>query len=127
MIMTNNTYLETCRQLLKAFETTQYLMLRMELKLAEEEFLIEMQEMRLTFNQMGRIIQKKSFSVKRDQILLKKQIERLEKFLSEMKGHIQGFSRRPAPDEKKIIFIFNRQHLFKNIYRKHLSDFVNLL
>lgn len=124
--MDNQTYVEECGKLIKTFEYAQQQMLRLNLIIAQEEFSLDIIEMRNYFVQMQRLLEKKNFEVKRDKILLTKQIDRLLKFLKEMERYIQDFKKDPPPDEKEIIFIFDRQHLFKNIFHKHLSDFASL-
>ncbi len=124
--MYSHSYTEECRRLIQAFEKTQYIMLRLDIINAEKEFLIEIVKIRQLIKPMSIALQEKEFAVKRDQTLLLKQIERLLMFLKEMEGHIKGFSQNNSPAEKEIIFYFERQHLFKNIFHRHIDDFAQL-
>ena len=98
-------------------------MLQLNLENAGEDFLIQMKKMHEFFKQTLTELELFSFKNSRDQLLIYKQIERLEVFLKEMNLHVRGFHAKPPPDESEIIFIFELQHLFKNIFRKHLKDF----
>ena len=93
-------------------------MLHLNLENAGEDFLIQIKKMHEFFKKMLTELELFSFKNSRDQLLIYKQIERLEVFLKEMNLHVRGFHTKPPPDEREIIFIFERQHLFKNIFRK---------
>ena len=121
--MTDHSYLEKCEKLLKEFEITQAQMLRLDLDQARADFMIQMKQMRDLFKQITIKLEAYAFNSEKHKILLTKQIKRLLIFIKEMDLHISGFEAQNLPDENEIIFIFERQHLFKNIYRKHLSDF----
>ena len=125
--MSYDSYLEKCEKLLSEFEKSQLRMLCLDLKNAGDSFLEQMKKMRQFFKQISTELQDMSFNNSRDQVLLIKQIERLLVFLKEMDLHIRGFHTKPPPDENEIIFIFERQHLFKNIYRQHLKDFASII
>jgi hypothetical protein len=125
--MLSQSYLQKCEKLLDDFELTQARMLRLDLMSAENDFLIQMKQMRQFFNPMAAELKKFEFKTERDRLLLTKQIERLIVFLKEMDLHIVGFQTKSPPDENEVIFIFERQHLFKNIYRKHLHDFSSII
>jgi hypothetical protein len=123
--MPNPSYIKKCERLLTDFENTQAEMLQLDFKKAGEDFLIQMKQMRENFKKILIEIAEFSFQNSKDQILINKQIERLLVFLKEMDLHMRGFHSKPPPDETEIIFIFERQHLFKNIFRKHLKDFAS--
>jgi hypothetical protein len=125
--MAYQSYLRKCEELLTDFEKSQLHMLRLNLNEAGVNFLIQMKLMRQFFKQILKELDDHSFDTDRDKILLTKQIKRLLVFLKEMDLHILGFQTNPPPDEIEIIFIFERQHLFKNIYRKHLNDFTSII
>jgi len=115
-------YIQECKLLLQAFEITQETMLRLNLPCACDEFQVEMNGFRALFNEMSVTLrQKEDFSPRR-RVLLTKQIERLNKFLKEMNGLISGCRYDQNLKETHIIFVFERQHLFKNILRRHLKD-----
>jgi hypothetical protein len=99
----------------------------LDLKSAGEDFLIELNQMREFFKQVSKDLENFSFNSSKDQILISKQIERLLVFLKEMDMHIKGFFTEKRQNENEVIFIFERQHLFKNIYRKHLKDFASII
>jgi hypothetical protein len=120
-------YLKNCQKLLSDFENTQEQLLRLDLKSAGEDFLIELNQMREFFKQVSKDLENFSFNSSKDQILISKQIERLLVFLKEMDMHIKGFFTEKRQNENEVIFIFERQHLFKNIYRKHLKDFASII
>ena len=125
--MPYRSYINNCEELIICFEKTQEQMLTMNLENAGEDFLIQMKKMTDIFKQI--LVYLKSFSYKnnKDELLINKQIERLQVFLKEMDLHVRGFQTKPPPDESEIIFIFERQHLFKNIFRKHLKDFTSVV
>jgi hypothetical protein len=125
--MQYQSYLNMYENHLREFETIQLKMLRLNLVEAGNDFLAHIKQMRQFFRQISNELLTYSFRVERDQILLAKQIERLLVFLKEMDLHITGFQTMSTPDENEIIFIFERQHLFKNIYRKHMSDFESIM
>jgi hypothetical protein len=120
------TYLNDCRLLLIEFEKTQLQMLRMNIERAAEEFNSEIKQMRFSFEKMKALVKNTSFDSLKDQILLNGQIGRLLSFLKEMEGHVLHMQEGKIENEQKVIFIFDRQHLFKKIYRKHLLDFERL-
>ena len=115
-------YLNTCEKMLDEFEKIQLKMLQLELLQAGDEFINQIKLMRQHFKTMSLEFSKYTFKTEREKILLTKQIERLLIFLKEMDLHIAGFQSSQFPEENEILFIFERQHLFKNIYRKHLID-----
>jgi hypothetical protein len=121
------TYINEARLLLQAFEQTQSTMLFMKLQESVEEFEIELQNMYILFKETHLKLSSRKFYNDRDKTLLTKQIERLLKFLKEMTGHIDRIKTNPPPSEEQIILIFHRQHLFKNIYKKHLSDYIMII
>jgi len=121
------TYINEARLLLQAFEQTQSMMLFMKLQESVAEFEIELQQMNGIFHKMHLKLLSREFISSRDKTLLTKQIERLLKFLKEMTGHIDQIKTNPALSESQIILIFHRQHMFKNIYKKHLSDFIRII
>jgi hypothetical protein len=120
--MSYQSYLQKCEDLLAEFEENQSRMLRLDLHVAGENFIVHIKQMRQLFKQISRELENFSFKSGRDQLLISKQIERLLVFLKEMELHLRCFFTKTLPDENKIIFIFERQHLYKNIYRKHLKD-----
>ena len=120
-------YINEARLFLQAFEQTQSTMLFMKLRESVEEFEIELQDMYKLFNEMHLKLSSREFNSDRDKTLLTKQIERLLKFLKEMAGHIDRIKSNPPLSEEQIILIFHRQHLFKNIYVKHLTDYVRII
>ena len=119
-------YLQDMRLFFQAFEHTQLLMLRSDFIRCVEEFELEIGQISDTLRAMKDHIEKKEMSDKRLQLLLSRQIDRLQKFLKEMLLHCARIGAADPPSGKEVIFIFERQHLFKNIYRKHLSDFTTL-
>jgi hypothetical protein len=125
--MRNQDYLNQCENHLREFEIIQLKMLRLELADAGNDFLAHIKQMRQFFEQTSNELLNYSFNMHRDKILLVKQIERLLVFLKEMDLHIIGFQSMLTPDENEIIFIFERQHIFKNIYRKHMGDFESII
>ena len=120
-------YLEKCENMLVEFERSQLKMLRLDLSGAGNDFMDQIVQLRQFFKQISKELADHSFNSERDKILLTKQIERLLIFLKEMDLHIAGFQATSLPGENEIIFIFERQHLFKNIYRKHMSDFSSIM
>jgi hypothetical protein len=124
--MIYNHYLSQCRQLLQAFEQTQSIMLRLDFVNAYKEFTIEISEFNNLLEEMKIVLTERKFADNRQQYLYIKQIQRLQTFLKEMQGLIKNLTAQPEYEIKKIIFIFDRQHLFKNILRKHISDFVKI-
>jgi len=121
--MPDKYYLKNCKDLLIGFEKIQLKMLQLDLKGASEGFFTQLEEMRQFFTEVKADFANHPFKSDRDKTLLTKQIERLLIFLKEMDLHITGFQSKVTPDENEILFIFERQHLFKNIYRKHLTDY----
>ena len=124
--MPYQSYLRNCENLLVEFEKNQLRMLRFDLDLAGKKFIDNIKQMRLIFEKISKDLENFNFKCSRDQILVNKQIERLLVFLKEMDLHISGFNLKIPPDENKIIFIFERQHLYKNILRKHLKDLATI-
>ena len=118
-------YLQEMRLYLQAFEHTQLLMLRADFNRCVEEFEIEIEQISGNLTAMKKSIGDTNISEKRINFLLGRQIDRLLKFLKEMLLHCGRLGGKPPLTGKEVIFIFERQHLFKNIYRKHLSDFTN--
>jgi hypothetical protein len=121
--MLDQFYHNKCENLLIEFEKNQLKMLQLDLKGASESFLLQLEEMRQFFTMVTADFVNHSFESERDKTLLIKQIQRLLIFLKEMDLHISGFQSNVMPDENEILFIFDRQHLFKNILRKHLNDY----
>ena len=119
-------YVENCEKVLADFENTQAKMLYLDLNNAGKDFLKQMKKMTLFLKQISTDLEKYTFKNSKDKILITNQIERLLVFLKEMDLHIRGFYIKPPPNENEIIFIFERQHLFKNIYRNHLLDIAAL-
>lgn len=120
--MLYHTYIENCEKSLTVFENIQAQMLYLDLDNAGNAFRILIINMTRLLKQISTELEKYSFKSNKDKVLITKQIERLQVFLKEMDLHIQGFYTNPPPNENELIFIFERQHLFKNIFRKHLSD-----
>ena len=120
--MPYQSYIENCEKVLADFENTQAQMLCLDLTNAEKDFLKQMKKMTRLLKQLSTDLENYSFKINKDQVVITKQIERLLVFLKEMDLHMRGFNAKPPPNENEIIFIFERQHLFKNIYRKHLLD-----
>jgi hypothetical protein len=123
--MPYRSYTKKCEEILNCFEKAQRQMLHLNLEDAVKEFIIQMKKMHEIFEQMLSELEAFSFKNRKDQLLINKQIERLQVFLKEMDLHVRGLHTKPHPDEMEIIFIFERQHLFKNIFRKHLKDFTS--
>ena len=119
-------YIPYARKLLQAFEHTQADMLLLDLEKSRSEFLIEVQEMRSIFAKTLSDLAEKKFKTIRDKRLLTGQLEKMLIILKEMSGHLRLKKPGHTADEGHIIFIFYRQHLFKNIYRRHLSDYVRI-
>jgi hypothetical protein len=120
-------YVENCEKVLAAFETTQAKMLHLDLNNAGREFQKQMKTMIRLLKQISAELEKYSFRNHNDKVLITKQIERLMIFLKEMEVHLRGLNTKPPPNENEIIFIFERQHVFKNIYRKHLVDIAAII
>ena len=118
--MLYQSYVENCEKVLADFEITQAKMLYLDLNNAGKDFLEQMKKMNRFLKQISADLEKYSFKSNKDKLLITKQIERLLVFLKEMDLYIQGFNTKLPSNENEIIFIFERQHLFKNIYRKHL-------
>jgi len=119
-------YIPYARQLLQAFEHTQADMLLLDLEKSRSEFLIEVQEMRSIFAKTLSDLAEKKFKTIRDKRLLTGQLEKMLIILKEMSGHLRLIKPDHTAAEKQIIFIFYRQHLFKNIFKKHLSDYFRI-
>lgn len=102
-------------------------MLKLDFYSARTDFSVQIQNMHQLFEDTSKELVNHTFKMNRDKILLIKQIERLIIFLKEMDLHLSGFQKENSPDEKEVIFIFERQHLFKNIYRKHMSDYSSIM
>ena len=120
-------YIETSEKLLADFEKTQAQMLHLDLINAGNDFQKQITKIARLLRHMSKDLENNSFKNNKNKILIIKQIKRLLVFLKEMNLHIHGFFLTPPPNENEIIFIFERQHLFKNIYRKHLSDITVLI
>ena len=120
--MPYHSYFKECEDLLIKFEENQSRMLGLDLQIAGKNFSALVKQMRQLFEQMSKELKNIAFKNSRDQLLISKQIELLLLFLQEMDLHMGSFFSMVPPDENKIIFIFERQHLFKNIYRKHIRD-----
>ena len=123
--MPYRSYTKKCEEILNRFEKAQRQMLHLNLEDAEKEFIIQMKKMHENFEQMLSELEAFSFKNSKDQLLINNQIERLQVFLKELDLHVKGLHTKPHLDEMEIIFIFGRQHLFKNIFRKHLKDFTS--
>ena len=119
--MPYRSYIKKCEEILNSFEETQEQMLNLNLRSAGKDFLIQMKNMHGFFKQVLVELEVSSLKNSKDQFLINKQIERLQVFLKEMDLHVRGFYTKSPPDEMEIIFIFERQHLFKNIFRKVLK------
>ena len=102
-------------------------MLKMELSRSGSDFSAQMKEMHQLFEEVSQDLMSHSFKVSRDKLLLTKQVERLKIFIKEMELHLSEFQNENALPEEDVLFIFERQHIFKNIYRKHMSDFASII
>jgi len=121
--MEYNEYLEECRQLFKAFEKSQGKMLTFSIEAAVDEFKTETELLESNFRKMQIMLKNKKEIEPKQKLLFEKQILRLLKFLKELSTLLPKLIKNPPPEAKDIIFIFERQHLFKNIFKKHLADF----
>jgi hypothetical protein len=123
----NQLYLDKCVTFLKAFEISQRKMLKMDLQSSGSEFSNQIKDMHQFFEKATHDLKQYSYETARDKMLLTKQVERLIIFLKEMELHISEFHKETVSLEDNVLFIFERQHLFKNIYRKHLSDYDSIM
>jgi hypothetical protein len=126
-MMSHQSYLNKCKELLTEFEKIQLKMLQLDLPQAGDDFMDHIKQMHQFFKQCSIDFGGYSFKSEKDKLLLTKQIERLLIFLKEMDLHITGFQAAHFPEENEILFVFERQHLFKNIYRKHMDDFSRIM
>jgi hypothetical protein len=119
----NSNYISECTQLLQAFEISQAEMLQKNYQTAAGEFAQELEEMKVLFGQALGHFENQPEREKAKNLLLIKQIERLLKFMKEFSLHINDIFRQDKIEDKQIIFIFERQHKFKQIYRRHIEDY----
>jgi hypothetical protein len=125
--MTILSYIESSEKVLKEFENTQEHMLYRNLAYAAKNFRIQNKNMVRFLDQISKDLETYSFKNSKDQVLVTKQVEKLRVFLKEMELHIFRFHSKPPPDEHDIIFVFERQYVFKKMYRKHLSDIADIM
>ena len=119
----NSNYISECKQLLQAFELSQAQMLQKNYQTAAGEFALELEQMKVAFGTMLSDLENKVLKNPNHTLLLMKQIERLLKFMKEFSLHINDLFKKDTIEEKQIIFIFERQYKFKQIFKRHLEDF----
>ena len=88
--MTYQSYLQKSKMLLKEFEKTQLLLLRLNLKDSGIAFHNQMNQFYQNFKQISAELENFSFKNNKDQTLICKQIERLSVFLKEMDFNIEA-------------------------------------
>jgi hypothetical protein len=125
--MLNTHYLSDCRQILQAFELSQAQMLRSQVPHVQKEFEIEIEQMEKLFSDMHNFLNALNKIPHEKRFLLIKQLERLLKFIKELRGQVTRFSKPDILTEKDILFIFERQYKFKVIFRNHLTDFTRIV
>lgn len=121
----NKDYIQECKLFLQAFENTQALMLEMKCESAALEFESEIEVLNQLVNEMHAFLCGKD-QTNKSVFLLTRQIERVNVFFKEMRGLLINLKDGGQIESSQIIMIFERQHLFKNIFRKHLADFSKL-
>ena len=121
-----NSYLQDCRQLLQAFEDTQSKLIRLKIPEAVTEFRVEIRRLDTDFSKMYRELGTRFDERNRMVYLNLKQLERLRIFLKELKTHIEQLEEMNTPDHTMILFYLQRQYKFKQIFRRHLTDYARL-
>ena len=94
----------------------------MNLAVTAKSFGEQIQRMVNLFNGLDDILKQSKIN----HYLLGKQQQRLRTFLKELQSQCKSLESMSAADEHGVIFIFERQHLFKNIFGKHLRDFAKI-
>ncbi len=124
--MLSNTYIQDCRQLLQAFEDTQEKLILLNVPEATAELRIEFRQLNEYFSAMHKDLNHR-FSGDKPLIFLNlRQLDRLQQFLKELKTQINQLNRMKKPDYSMIIFFLQRQYKFKQIFRRHLTDYARL-
>jgi hypothetical protein len=121
-----NTYLQNCRLLLQAFEDTQAKLLRLKTAEAIAEFRTEIRQLDQDFLKMHHEIGRRFDAGNRTAFLNLRQLERLRSFLKELRTHTDHLENMDRPDHTMIIFFVQRQYKFKQIFRRHLTDYARL-
>ena len=121
--MLNSNYISECKQLLQAFELSQAEMLQKHYQTAAGEFAEELEQMKVRFGSVYSELEKIKFADPNHKLLLVKQIERLLTFMKEFSLHINDLFKQKSIKEEQILFIFERQYKFKQIYKRHIEDF----
>jgi len=121
-----NTYLQDCRQLLQAFEDTQAKLILLNIPEATTELQIEFRQLNEYFSAMHTELNQR-FDCENSLVYLNlRQLDRLQQFLKELKTQINQLNGMNRPDHSMIIFFMQRQYKFKQIFRRHLTDYARL-
>jgi len=121
-----NSYLQDCRQLFQAFEDTQAKLIRLKIQEAITEFRVEIEQLDKDFSKMYRELDTRFDESNRMAYLNLRQLDRLKIFLRELRTHIDHLEKMKNPDHTMIIFFLQRQYKFKQIFRRHLTDYARL-
>jgi hypothetical protein len=119
----NRNYITECKQLLQAFELSQAEMLQKNYQTAAGEFAQELEQMKVLFGRAYSEFENQSAAEQSRKRLLIKQIERLLMFMKEFSLHLNDLFKHSSISEEQIIFIFERQYKFKQIYKRHIEDY----
>ena len=115
-------YIQKCKQILQAFELSQSAMLQLKTATACREFAAEIDIMEKLFTKIQAEIAAREIDSTIN-TLLTKQLKRLLIFTKELSGYLDKLAREQQISPGLVIFIFERQYKFKNILKKHLTDF----
>ena len=99
------------------------MMLQKKYSLAAGEFAQELEQMKVIFGRAYSEFENESAAEQAQKLLLIKQIERLLNFMKEFSLHINDLFKQTSISEEQILFIFERQYKFKQIYMRHIEDF----
>lgn len=123
--MPRHEYVQDMRLLFQAFENSQVHLLRRRIQKACDEFIAEFNQLEHQFKHLHSAHSILYKMAPNRRLLIEKQIERLQKFIREMIGTMNQLQNAGQVEDARILFLFERQHLFKNILRRHLKDMVD--
>lgn len=121
-----NFYLQDSRQILQAFESTQAKLIRLKIAEAVSEFSVEIWRMDTEFSRMHARLRQHPEAQDRLTSLNLLQLDRLQNFLKELQLQVRQLQDMRTPDHKLILFFLQRQYKFKQIFRRHLTDYARL-
>jgi len=121
-----NFYLQDSRQILHAFEETQSKLIRLRIAEAVPEFSVEIRRMETDFSRMHDRLSRNFNADDKLAHLNLMQLDRLQNFLKELRLQIRQLQNMKIPDHNLILFYLQRQYKFKQIFRRHLTDYARL-